>query len=86
MDNLYKVEANVPLPSVPRGAPSAPIKYPWGGMNIGDSFFVPLLNKTAINLRGAINIDLKKFQAQSGKKIKVTTRAVDNGIRIWRIK
>lgn len=86
MNNLFKIEQNVPLPVIPRGAPVAPVKYPWHELNIGDSFFVPLVDKTIMSIRGSINIDLKKFTNQSGSKIKITTRAIDNGVRVWRLK
>lgn len=86
MENSFKIESNVPLPAIPRGAPSSPVKYPWDGMKVGDSFFIPMLDKTLINLRSGLTIDLKKYTTQTGNKIKITTRAIDNGIRIWRIK
>lgn len=86
MENSFKIEHNVPLPIVPRGATPSPIRFPWQQLNIGDSFFVPLVGKTIMAIRGAINIDLKKFGSRTGSKIKITTRAIDNGVRVWRIK
>jgi hypothetical protein len=86
MNNSFRIEQNIPVPTIPRGAPPSPIKYPWAEMKIGDSFFVPLVDKTIITIRGAINIDLKKFSNQTGNKIKITTRAIDNGVRVWRLK
>lgn len=86
MSTDFKVDHNIPLPSVNRGAPPTPIRYPWDNMGIGDSFFVPILDKTIMSIRGFINSDLKKYQHQFGKKYKITTRAIDDGIRVWRIK
>lgn len=86
MNNDFKIDHNIPLPSINRGAPPTPIKYPWPDLKIGDSFFVPQLDKTIMTIRGAINIDLKKYSTQSGIKIKITTRAIDNGVRVWRLK
>jgi hypothetical protein len=86
MNNSFKIEQNVPLPAIPRGAPPSPIKYPWSELNVGDSFFVPLVDKNIMAIRTAIILDLKKFSTQTGQKIKITTRAIDNGVRVWRIK
>jgi len=86
MNNSFKIEENIPLPTIPRGATSSPIKYPWAELKIGDSFFVPLVDKSIMTIRNGIIIDLKKFSNQTGHKIKITTRAIDNGIRVWRIK
>jgi hypothetical protein len=86
MENSFKVEPNIPLPNIPRGAQPSPARYPWAEMKIGDSFFIPLLNKTLINVRGGLQIDLKKYYLQEGVKIKITTRSIDNGLRVWRIK
>jgi len=82
----FIIEPNVPLPNIPRGAPSSPIRYPWTDMKIGDSFFIPLVGKTLISIRSGLQIDLKKYCTQTGVKIKITTRSIDNGIRVWRIK
>ena len=40
MATAFKVERGVPLPE-PKGGPGAPAKYPFGDMEVGDSFFVP---------------------------------------------
>lgn len=86
MINSFRIEHNVPLPTIPRGAPMLPIKFPWAELSIGDSFFCPLVDKSVMSVRSMINIDFKKYTTQTGIKMKVTTRAIDNGVRVWRIK
>jgi len=58
--------------------PSSRYKYPWQRMKIGDSFFVK--GKTAQQFGGHI--------AHAGKHYHMTftTRTVNGGLRVWRVK
>ena len=70
-----EVEKGVPLPdSKWRGA----AKYPWLTLEVGDSFFVPGI-KSASRISGQWWV-----QKRTGRKF--TKRAVDGGVRVWRIK
>ena len=68
----FVIEKNVPIP-----LGHAAAKYPLREMEIGDSFFVPGIGKAS------------DFSASymAGKRLgrKFTIRAVEGGIRVWRI-
>lgn len=76
---MFDIEKNVPAPK--NGAGSAS-KYPFRSMEIDDSFLVPseALGKTTRN--SIVSAARYSF----GGKGHVKTRAVDGGIRVWRIK
>lgn len=84
--NMYDVniEKGVSIPN--RGRDASPIKYPWGKMDMGDSFFIPLSGAKLTSIRVGISIDLKKYNSENGKKISITTRVEKDGVRVWRIK
>lgn len=68
---MIPIDKNMPIP------PRAQRKYPWGEMEIGDSFFVKGRN-------------VKDFHAQiymAGRRFKrkFALRKTDEGIRVWRI-
>ncbi len=68
--NKFKIETGLPMPI--RG------KYPWRQMNVGDSFFVPNING---NVMGTLIASAHR--RLSGARF--SQRAVDGGVRIWRI-
>jgi hypothetical protein len=74
----FKIEKDIPLP--PRKSSSGrTAKYPWRWMEVGDSFLVPGLERAS------------QFSGRAGKTartlgIKIATRKVDGGVRVWRIK
>lgn len=80
----FKIEKGVSLPV--RGKPPLPIKYPWKTMEMGDSFFIPLNGGKLTSLRVGVSIDLKKFNYENAKKVSITTRVENDGIRVWRVK
>ena len=63
-----KIEANVPLPPKRH-------TYPFGEMNVGDSFFAENANS------------VRQASARMSREIdkKFTCRAVEGGVRAWRI-
>ena len=69
----YKIDKNVPMP----GVGSLGI-YPWDKMEVGDSFLVK--GKNAASVRTVVWFAGK----QHGRKF--STRTVDDGVRVWRIK
>jgi len=76
MSNLaFKVEKNFPLPPTSGGGIA---KFPWNDMGVGDSFFVPGVAGGSLRSRASY---LKK--RGDGH---FTVRAVDGGIRVWRVK
>lgn len=68
----FKIEKNVPIPADRRKKS----KYPWKEMEIGDSFFVP--GKGTHEFRAVPG-------AQKRYGMKFTMRAVEGGVRVWRV-
>lgn len=73
---MYKIEKNVPIPV----KCTRVTVYPFDQMKEGDSFLIPTkTEKEAMSKRRSVAVRAKK------KNIKVTTRAVQGGIRVWRV-
>ena len=77
---MYAVERNVPAPGINR--PSRATKYPFPQLKVGDSFFVPHdnNNRAIPRVRSAASLWAKYHN------LKLVTRTVDGGIRVWRVK
>jgi hypothetical protein len=76
--NVMQIEKDVPMPtSKGRGRPP---KYPFGKMEIGDSFFV---NFTGDASRCNEVVAAYQYGRQNNKAF--SARKEDGGIRIWRI-
>jgi len=73
---MLKIDHKVPMP--PPVRKKGPAKYPWVEMKVGDSFLVP--GGRLANLRASAS------RAGSSGKVKFTVRAVDGGVRVWRVK
>ena len=72
----FEIDKSVPLPANKSGKPG---KYPWREMEVGDSFFIPDMAHSNINVPPALKAN--------GFKI-ATRRETQNdvaGIRVWRI-
>jgi hypothetical protein len=72
---MIKIDKNVAIPIIERGGVA---KYPWNKMEIGDSFFIEGA-KTTTSITSAAS----PYGKRHNKKF--TARAVDGGVRIWRI-
>lgn len=73
----YKVEKGVPLPSKSG--------FPFGEMEIGDSFLIPL-NGVKVNvMQMKVNQSAKSFKNSFNQGFKVKTRKTDEGLRVFRI-
>lgn len=68
------VDKGIPIPDRQRGGG----KYPWGTLDVGDSFFVEGDAKRVKALQGAVS----NVGRRLGRTF--TTRRLDNGVRIWR--
>jgi len=66
----FKVERDIPPP------PSRS-KYPFGEMEVGDSFLVPGI-KTSAEISSAVNYRKSRYGEN------YICRAVDGGVRVWR--
>ena len=73
--SLYKIEKGIPVPG-PRGS------YPLGQMEVGDSFFVPLADGDKAKRAG---IRSGMYVAAKRLGCRFTVRAVDGGLRVWRV-
>lgn len=74
-----KIEKNVPISEPQRGRN---LKYPWPDMKKGDSFFVEGGRAMQQGLNASAYVWCKRHHPTR----KFTTRAVDGGVRVWRIK
>lgn len=86
---MFKIEKNVTLPHRPNaGFVVVPQKYPFGEMKIGDSFLIECENtkRELDNVRSSLFHHKKKFNTLNNCKIKITSRVLNNGIRVWKIK
>jgi hypothetical protein len=71
---MYEIEHNIPVPRKQERI------YPFHQMKKGDSFFIPTKSKTEQqSKRRAAIASARKL------KMKITSRAMDSGVRIWRI-
>jgi addiction module HigA family antidote len=81
------VEKNITIPRIKQTAGRTG-KYPFHKMKIGDSFFIPCRNPASNGemrkCRSRAISSLSKFNDKNGTKIKITTRSVKTGIRVWR--
>ena len=74
---MIKIEKGVPVPPAQNGRP---VTYPFGEMNIGDSFFVADVGK-----RFSIYSQVRYYNEKNGRTIQVVQRRESNGVRVWRI-
>lgn len=73
-----RIDKNVPVPE----NWSRKMKYPWRGMSVGDSVFVPALNPSdAVQATNAAN----SYARYHGWKIKRRYSHIERGLRIWRV-
>ena len=75
MNGEIKIETGIPMPPG-LGQRGRSRKYPWREMKVGDSFLVPGVTRQ------------KWRSAPAGEKatgFKFATRAVEGGIRVWRV-
>ena len=66
-----EIEKGVPPPPTHKGK-----KYPFGDMDVGDSFLVPGAKVTTLSVA-------KRDYERGGRKF--ICRTVDDGVRVWRV-
>ena len=82
---MYKIEKNIPIPSIPK---KNLLKYPFNEMEIGDSFFVPWSEeekKSKLRMQRKRTSILGSARNLKSNKIKIKTRKSEDGIRIWKV-
>ena len=72
---MFEIERGVPAPVSGRYS-----KYPFAGMQVGDSFFVP---DGTSKKRSSIHSMCHQYGKKHGMKFQA--RRVDGGMRVWRV-
>lgn len=79
---MYAIEKNVPVPTTDsRGRPNL---YPWGQMQVGDSFAVPISAENKVAMRRRLWAGARRYGKANG--IKFTVRTLPGLLRVWRTK
>lgn len=79
--DIYPIERGIPVPKVrPAGGP----KYPWGSLQVDESFLVPCAE---IDLASVMNgLTSCKSWAQKKLGYRFVMRRTNKGVRVWRVK
>ena len=85
---MLKIDKNIPIPpkrkeNYHRGKR----KYPFLEMQVGDSFFVECQQTPRARDHKIIQVNnvFRRYKKRHNLQIKITTRSVPEGIRVWRI-
>lgn len=83
MKNEFLVEKNIPIPT----GKGRRCKYPVGGMEVGDSFFVDkeVKSRNQLEVKRALS-SVYQYCKSIGIKRGFTSRLEGGGFRIWRTK
>ena len=74
---MYTIEKGIPIPAPAGGRPAV---YPLEGMDVGDSFFIPLPEgKKPQGTQSGVARAARRFADKT-----FSSRKVEGGIRIWR--
>lgn len=88
MKKLKRAEQEVLRVKIDKGIKIPPSKthtYPWGEMNVGDSFFIKTIDKDLKKVQNSL-LDLsKQYCIRNNVDKKFSTRRIKGGIRMWRI-
>lgn len=86
---VIKIDKDIPIPLKSKQAPSRKHKGLSDAirtLEINDSFFIPIPdNMSAKSFRDTIFSRVSLIKKKRKDKLSVTTREVDDGIRVWRI-
>lgn len=77
---MISIESGIPIPK--RGHNE---KYPFDGMNPGDSFFVPTTAKRLRSVQLSLASSMKNQAKRTGAKFTQRRSAEPVGIRVWRV-
>jgi len=84
-----KIDKDIPIPPKKKQAPSRKYKGLSDAirtLEINDSFFIPIPdNMSAKSFRDTIFSRVSLIKKKRKDKLSLTTREVDDGIRVWRI-
>jgi len=86
---VIKIDKDIPIPLKSKQAPSRKHKGLSDAirtLEINDSFFIPIPdNMSAKSFRDTIFCRVSLIKKKRKDKLSVTTREIENGIRVWRI-
>ena len=80
---MFDIEKNVEIPKK-AGAFGRPNKYPFGRMDVGDSFIVPFDDEDISRVRNRVSQAINKAQKKS-PSMRFTLRKLPEGVRVWRV-
>ena len=81
---MIKVDKNIPIPAI--NTKKSKYDFPFAYMDINDSFLIEETKDNEVALiRASLSYALNKFNKQNNSNIRITTRAVPDGVRVWRI-
>ena len=81
-ENIMEVETGVEVPPKRYGPyMTSAYPYPWGQMKPGDSFVI----RCGSDTRAVTQIRGKVLSAARYAGIRITTRTVEEGLRVWRL-
>lgn len=80
----YKIEKNIPIP--PEEAEDKTEKYPFDGMEVGDSFLVECEPSMRKVYRSTLEVAALDWAIRRESKAKFTARDAFKGVRVWRVK
>ncbi len=87
---VYRLESDIPIPvKSPRGA--ARVERTWGiagairRMEVDQSFLVRCSDKDRTKKRNLITASARTQNQRKGTSVKLVTRSVEGGIRVWRV-
>lgn len=70
---MFQIDTDIPIPR----RPSINERYPWYNLEVGHSFFVPDGNLKSLRSSAS--------QMKPKTKHNYLVRAVDGGVRVWRV-
>lgn len=76
----FEIEKNIPIPKPPTGF----TKYPFGEMEIGDSFFMRCSEADVLKLKTRIRGATRPFRKRRNTTARFEVRRVSGGVRCWR--
>lgn len=77
---MFEIEKNVPIP--PKSRNERDSKYPLRQMAAGDSFLIAIPDGAPKEQYARAQQSVQSYASRW--KVKVTTRKVDGGVRVWR--
>lgn len=83
---MIEIENDIPITPTHSGGSRMRRKaiYPLADLEIGQSFFVPCKpGKTVAQTRNAVSGSIRLCSLKTGARF--TTRAIEGGVRVWRV-